>query len=420
LFILHFSPLSLILCTIDSNRRIIMNKTNFSLITLSLLFATSSLHAIEMTDYKVIEGTYEEAYLNGQLTIDGGNQDQTSYDAHLDANTRVIHTTAPFSWEFDAIANTDFSRGEHDGNSSQESYDMFATTRFDRYLHNDDTIFLYGGADLGYRKQVTADDADDPYAKIGAGAGYGRMYDATPLAIAIRIVEDLTDYQVLTQPVSDEGMMALAKVIDLEDEYESKYGFADYKKYWYTDMEKSLKESGALESESLGAFGIVRINEIIDLERISGRFHGWKVRGGLGQILSNYDGKSESTTADAEFDYGLPIGYKAQFTEKATLSKVLDDKEAIDFQFRNTASYTYEIADRIDWENGWTLGFDKYDQGDDVVTNSLSTGFRYYLANRLTFDATLSLTKTDGTNGTSVETADWDTTFFTGVRYRLK
>ena len=400
--------------------RIIMKIIKLSIATMGVLFFTNSASAIEMTDYKVIEGTYQEAYLNGALTVEGGNQDQTSYNGHIDANMKSIQTSAPYSIEYGVTANSDFFRGADDANGSENGYDATAYGRFDKYLYNDDTVFLYGSTDLGYRKTATADDADDPFVKVGAGVGYGRMYDATPLAVAIRIVDDLKEYKIIKKPVSDEGMVALAKVIDLEDEYESKYGFNDYKKYWYTDMEKALKDSGAIDSDSVGTFGIVRINEIIDLERISGRFHGWKVRGGLGQIISNYDGKSESTTADAEFQYGLPIGYESQFTERATISKILDDDEAIDYQFRNTMSYTYEIADRIDWENSWLLGFDKYNAGDDVTTNSLSTGFRYYLANRLTFDTTLSLTKTDGNNGKSVETPDWDSKFFMGVRYRLK
>jgi len=66
------------------------------------------------------------------------------------------------------------------------------------------------------------------------------------------------------------------------------------------------------------------------------------------------------------------------------------------------------------------LGIIYGNEGDNVVINTLSTGFGYYLANRLKFSATLSLTKTDGTNGGSVETPDWGTTFFTGLTYRLK
>jgi len=397
-----------------------MSKIKLSMVAITLLLLGNSANAIEMTDYKIIEGTYQESYINGQLSVESGNQDQTSYKTHADASTKNIYTTAPFSWELSGQFNVDASKGPNHGDSDENSYDGTLSSRADKYLKNDDTYFVYGGLDLGYRKQVTADDADDPFAKISAGAGYGRMYDATPLAIALRIVEDLTKYKVINKPLSDKGYIALAKVIDLKEEYQSKYSETEYKKYWYEDMEKALKKEGVLSGDALGAFGIVRINEIIDLEKISGRFHGWKVRAGLGQIISNYNGKSENATVDGEFDYGLPIGYESQFRETATISKILDDKADIDYQFNNNMSYTYELSDKVDWENNWALSMDAYNEGDNVVINTLSTGFGYYLANRLKFSATLSLTKTDGTNGGSIETPDWGTTFFTGLTYRLK
>ncbi len=396
-----------------------MNK-KILLSTIAATLLSTSLSAIEIEDYKIIEGTYQDAYLNGSLTVEGGNQDQTSYSSHVDATGRVIHNSAPFSWQANGIVSGDWSQGANDGDKSLKSYNASATTRFDKYLYNDDTWFYYGSGDLGYRKQVTSNDADDPYVKIGAGMGYGRMYDATALAKALRVVEDLVKYKIISATPSDASMIELAKVIDLEAEYRSKYGAREYKKYWYEDMEKILKKAGVLEKESLGAFGIVRINEIFSYEKIGGRFHGWKVRAGLGQVLSNYDGKSEDTTADVEFEYGKPYGHSSQFTERALFSKVLDSDSAINFQFRNSMTYTYELSDKIDWDNSWILTHDNYDKGDDVTTNALTTGFNYYLPNELVFNITLSLNKTDGTNGQSVETPDWDTKLYTGLTYRLK
>jgi hypothetical protein len=393
-------------------------KIMLSAIATALLATSAS--ALKIEDYKIIEGTYQDAYLNGSLTIEGGNQDQTSYSSHVDATGRVIHNSAPFSWQANGLVSGDWSRGPNDSDETLKSYNATASTRFDKYIYNDDTWFYYGSGDLGYRKQVTSNDADDPFVKIGAGVGYGRMYDATALAKALRVVEDLTKYKIISAVPSDEAMIELARIINLEDEYRSKYGAREYKKYWYEDMEKIFKKAGVLDKDSLGAFGIVRINEIFSYEKIGGRFHGWKVRAGIGQILSNYDGESEDTTADIEFEYGKPYGYHAQFTERAQLSQVLDSSSAIDFQFRNTMSYTYELSDKIDWVNNWQLTHDAYEKGDDVTTNTLSTGFTYYLPNQLTFNATFALSKTDGTNGQSVETPDWDSKFYTGLTYRLK
>lgn len=370
------------------------------------------LHAIDMNEYTVIEGEYYKSYLNGHLSLDSGNQDQTSYDAHLDTHTKIIHTMAPFAWEFESELNSDFSRGENKGDTTIEGYDAYAAARFDNYLQNDDTLFLYGGADLGYRKQIIADSADNPYLKLGTGIGYGRMYDATPLALALRIEEELMQYKLITQSLSDELLLALARLIQLQAVYS--------KKDWYDSIDTLFINSGVLSGESLGAFGIVKINEIIGLEKISERFHGWKIRGGLGQILSNYDAKSEGTTLDSEFEYGRPMGYKAQITQRAAISKILDEAEPIDFQLRHNLSYTYEVADRVDWENGWRFELERYHNGTNLLANSLSTGFRYYVANRLTFETTLSLIKADSADQKSIKKADWEKALFVGIRYRLK
>ncbi len=385
-----------------------------SVTTASLL---TSVNAIEMTDYKVVDSFYQDSYLNGNLNIDSGNQDQTSYNLHLNANAEVVKSTLPYSFDLKFDGNSDFSQGPNDTDDSVDSYDTTATGHFDKYINNDNKFFLYGSGDLGYRKGADADDADDPFVKVGAGAGYGRVYDATPLAKALRIVEDLLKYKLIKNDLSDKAYISLASVIDKEDEYKSKYGLTEYKKYWYEDMEKVFKKSGVLKKDSLGAFGIVRINEILDIERVSTRTHGWKVRGGFGKILSNYDGESEDATVDAEFEYGLPIGHESQYTENLRMSKLLDSDTDTKFSLTNTMSYTYELSDRIDWENNWLLSYQQNDVADDFLSNNFSTGFRYYIANRISFDTTFSVSKINSGPG---EEEDWNKNLFAGVTYRLK
>lgn len=398
------------------------NKIKLSIVTISTLLATN-LSAIELRDYKVVEGEYNDAYIDGGLKIDGGNQDQTSYDSFVDATLRSFYSIAPYTLEYGLTAHGDFSRGSDANQSSESSYKSTAFFEGNKYFNNDDTFFAYGRIDLGYRKQSTADSAEDPFVKLGAGAGYGRMYVATPLASAMRIAEDLEEYKVIKKGISDKALTDLARIIGLEEQYQSKHGLDEYKQYWFESMEKSLKSNGALAGDALGATGIVRLSEILDIDSGRGvlaRLHGWKVQGGLGEIASKYDGTSSDTTVDVAFQYALPIGYTSQFLNTTTASKILGNDDNLDFIARNTMSYTYEISDRIDWINDWNLDYDVYDAGDDVITNKISTKFNYYLANRLSFNARFSMAKINGTNGTSIETPDWDTTFFTGIRYRLQ
>ncbi len=390
---------------------------NIFILSIATASMLTTVNAIEMTDYKVVDSLYQDSYLNGNLNVDSGNQEQTSYNINLNANAEVVKSTLPYSFDLKFDGNSNFSQGPNETDDSLESYDTTATGHFDKYLNSNNQFFVYGSGDLGYRKVAENDDADDPFVKIGTGAGYGRVYDATPLAKALRIVEDLLKYKLIKNDLSNKAYITLAAVIDKEEEYKSKYGLTEYKKYWYKDMEKVFKESGVLDKDSLGAFGIVRINEILEIERVSSRKHGWKVRGGFGKILSNYDGDSEDATIDAEFEYGLPIGHQSQYTENLRLSKLLDSDTDIEFALTNTMSYTYEMSDRIDWENNWLLSYQQNDVADDFLSNSISTGFRYYIANRISFNTTLSLSKIN--NGVGEE-EDWNKSLFAGITYRLK
>jgi hypothetical protein len=393
-----------------------MNKIKPS-IFLSTILIASNLYSVDITDYKVVDSYYQDAYLNGNLNVNSGNQEQTSYDLHIDANFKTLQSTLPYSWDLEVIGNSDFNRGENEEDDSQESYNTIANAHFDKYIDGNEKLFVYGATKLGYQKVATADDADDPYVKVGAGLGWGRVYNATPLAKALRIVEDLIKYKVINKDLSKKAYINLAGVIDRQDEFKSKYSPIEYKKYWYEAMEKVFKEDGVLDKDSLGAFGIVRIDEILNIEKVSNRIHGWKVRGGFGKILSNYDGDSQDPTVDGEFEFGLPIGLSSQFSERIYIEKLLDSDTDTEFSLTNSMIYTYEISNKIDWDNSWVIEYQANDKADDIINNSLSTGFIYYLPNRLNLTATLSISKRDG----GIDEEDnWNKKFVAGIQYRLK
>jgi hypothetical protein len=402
-----------------------MNKIKFSMATISILFLTNTATAIEITDYKVIEGTYSDAYVDGSLNINNdSDKDQTSYNAVVKADLESVHTTAPYTLEYSLQGQGSAIRGSDDNDERESQYNTTANIEINKYINNDDTYFVYGNTELGYQKLSTTSKASDPFVKIGAGVGYGRMYIATPLANAMRIADDLKVYKVIKASISDKALMALAKVIGLESEYASKHGANEYKQYWYSDMEKVLKENDALKDGSLSATGIVRLDEILstnDSRGVLDRLHGWTVQAGAGQILSDYNGDDGDTTLDAEVDYALPFGYTSQLRETLKASKVLDSDSAFDYTMGNDLKYTYEISDKVDWINTWNLQYLKANNsGDDVTTNILGTTFRYYLANQLTFNTTLSLSNVDGNNLGFAETKGWNTALTSSVSYRLK
>ncbi len=95
----------------------------------------------------------------------------------------------------------------------------------------------------------------------------------------------------------------------------------------------------------------------------------------------------------------------------------MDSDTDTEFSLTNSMIYTYEISNKIDWDNSWVIEYQANDKADDIINNSLSTGFIYYLPNRLNLTATLSISKRDG----GIDEEDnWNKKFVAGIQYRLK
>ncbi len=407
-----------------------MKKITYSLVaTIALttsLFAdnnaTSSdvLDSLSMTDYKVTDTFFDEAYINAKfsLTSPADDKKETSYNGHLNSYYKMRNMSLNYAQDFRIDGNYDIVKGDEKDSESEDSYNFLAGGHLDRYLLDyDEDLLVYASGSLGYRKLV-GQDADDPFVQGGVGVGYGRIYDATPYAKAIRILKDLRSRGIINGTLTKDTVLKLADIIAKESEYRSKYSAREYRKYWFNDMSKLLQQSGATKEE-LNAFGLIRIEEILVEEKIFPRYHGWIVRAGVGKIFSNYNDQGEDPTLDLEFEYGLPIGLKSQFYEKAKYSTILNGDTG--HKFTNTMTYSYELSDKIDWENQWIFDYYKPtdDNLEDVTTNTLSTTFSYYIANRLSFDTTLSFIQVDDgidDNGND----DLETKLFMGMRYRLK
>ena len=204
-----------------------------------------------------------------------------------------------------------------------------------------------------------------------------------------------------------------------EQEYIGKHGAEDYNQFWFRDMEAILVREGLLEGDALNAVAVLKMNQVLVDERISTRAHGWFLQGGIGYIASDYVGDDGDPTLDVLYRYAKPYGIKTQFVQDLSYSTVLSDDT--DHLFNSISSLTYEVSDRIDWENGIDLRLTVF--GDDIrpnvfVSEAFST-YRYYLSNRLSTDLTLSVSHVNDkvdSNGND----DIDKALFFGITYRLK
>jgi opacity protein-like surface antigen len=370
--------------------------------------------AIQLTDYSFPDSEWEEAYVEARGSIQSGNQDQTSYDLYLNGDYEYNFTSLPRNMRFYVDGLFDYRRGSNDNDDTEKYYEANATGTVDTYFNENDKLFWYGAGDLGYRE-----DADDMYIQVGAGLGYGRVINATPLAYALRVVEELRQHGVVSANVSDATLLKMAQVIDRENEFKSKYGLDEYEPYWYKEIEAVLNAAGALTNKALGAEGVLHMQRVLEDEPITTRKHGWLVRGGVGYVLQNYNGEDSDPAINAQAEYALPIGLQSQFINLFTYSTIFADDT--DQNIMNRMSYTYEFSDEIDWENTWNLTYlvPGDSDMDNVYTNILSSSLRYYLTNRLTAGLTVMATYVEDEvddNGND----DWDFGTFFDLRYRLK
>lgn len=342
--------------------------------------------AIQLTDYLDPDYQYQNAELGLQFNMSDGNQDQISYDGIFNVNYEMEYSTLPLKWDVFLNGNSDFSRGGNEQDHSSKNIIIDGTTTVKNYFGECSGPFVYGGLALGVRDLEATDD-NDPYAKVSVGLGYGRITNATPLMKAIRCVEELTKYGLVSGEVTNEVYLKLANVIAKEYEYKSLYSNREYEKYWYESMEVVFQEAGILRNETLGALGIIRIQDVLTREPVLTRKHGWETGIQVDYLISDYSGNDGDPGMGVYYEYAKPYGLNWQLIDRVEYSTIIVDGEFGDAaqKLSNSLKINYEISDRIDWENTWKLDIilESESNADDTYMNMVDTGLRFYLSNHL-------------------------------------
>lgn len=411
-------------------------------------------NAIVLEDYLIANSSYEDAFLDATFNAgDSARNDQVSYDVNLNARYTKTFSTLPRSWTLSltGFANADrkgitpTTRIEDetgaavlDANGNEQFRDLpDSSDDFGASVEGTiDNYFINSGYPkafwFGQGRAETIDSAVDDSISATVGLGYGRVYNATPLAKVIRIVEELNEEGLLTGPIPDSVALETAEIIDREDEFKSKFGQDEYKRDFYAAIEEALGRSGAIRDGKLGALGALTIDEILEEEPISTRRHGWVVRAGAGFQAKELGGLADNDPKLLfQWEYAKPRGYQGQFINVLSYEPVFGDETTQ--VVRNLMTYTHELSDRIDWVNSWSAS---YSDGDDETGQSLSStnhilssSYQYHLNNSLDYTATLTINQTDVEPNPTVDPEDAtqpfpgdDPTisFKMGFQYRLK
>ncbi|MBU1698513.1 MAG: hypothetical protein KJ970_09595 [Candidatus Eisenbacteria bacterium] len=387
-----------------------------TLLTL-LVCASTQAGAISLTDYEFPKSTTQQAFVNGLFNAVGNSADSTEvgYTIGGTASYGLNYRSLPFSYDLSILGGFSLSKGIEEDSESQDAFNILASTTADKYLKQPSNFFGFGAVEVEYRKLAYQDDADDPRVDVEVGAGYGRTINATVLKQAIRMNEDFKKYGVITKDMPDQTLLDVAAIIDRQGEFRSQYGAVEYRKYWYEEMERVIRESGVLAHEGLGAIGIIRIQEILD-EPTAQRWHGWVARLGVGAQLSDFDGESGDPRISGRFLWTRPVGLKFQFLNEATLSTVLEDDPV--YHLGDLFRVDYELSNRIDWYNSLALNYEipTADGLENILRLDLKSTYIFYIENSLSFNPEFQFSYIDDGFGDS----DWNWALLGSISYRLK
>lgn len=379
-------------------------------IVLALAANNVSAQNVSVTDYKVPVSSAERFIIDFSANHATKGSDTTTSKGNIGGVYKSFYDSLPFGYYIDVIGS-----GLLDKNIATDDYDndykVDGALRVKKYLFgNSETLTkdLFGSARFNTSHVKTF---DQPATAVTVGVGYGRFIEATPLAKAVRIEEMLIREEELKGNLPKELILQLSMIIQRRQEYEDKYGEL-YKKEWYDDMEAVLSESGMLQEDILGAIGILRIEEVLEREKIGDRFYGWDVTLGTKfDITLPYEDQDRPPgNLDMSVNYARPISWKWQLNERLSATTPFDSLVK-SYVASLSSDLSYELSNRIDLRLRHLFKMDKIADEDSQFSNALGISLIYYIENYINVVATEQIEKSPG--------EDTTTNFTIALNYRV-
>jgi hypothetical protein len=221
------------------------------------------------------------------------------------------------------------------------------------------------------------------------GVGYGRIIYANEMAKALRIAEYLSDEKLLKEPLDKETIIKIAEHISKIYEYSVKYG-DKHPIDFYMDMEKILVNSGKLIQDKFTPYILLRIEEVINRERIFQRSFGWVITSGLSysinKVYSDRTYNYDRIIPGISFNLGYPVTNTIQFNHSTnySFSKSLYNSIDLVHNVSSTNSLSYEISNKIDVLGRYSFLATSYNSNKSTeIQQKLSLEFYYYLENQV-------------------------------------
>ncbi|MBE2279405.1 MAG: hypothetical protein IAE91_03355 [Ignavibacteriaceae bacterium] len=355
--------------------------------TLFILTATSFGQNVKVSDYQVPVSTAKIFRLSGFYNFNQTTNDSATTvlnnSASATAFFRYFYSSLPFAWFIDV----DATGGK---NFDEFNHDISIRPSIRKYFSNESDFFGFGALSLRHAntyKQIASD--------LTVGGGYGRYINATALAKAVRIEEHLKRENVITGFLPKNTMIAIANIIEREDEYRGVFGDT-YEKEWYEAIEGEIKASGMLTGNSLGAIGILRTQQVLKSinERVNERYYGWDLTLGVQFNLSRFD-KSETRAPALSVGgrYSHPISWQSQVNAFFSVSTPMDSTFFKDVIGQAEIDYIYELSNRINFVAAYRINYIVPNIGDSYADQYVDASFIFYLENNINLGVNASLAK---------------------------
>lgn len=371
-----------------------------------LLMVSASVYSqnVKITDFDIPVSNARQLFLNGFYNWSQSDplSDSTlpkniQSDYRVDATFTQFYSSPAYAWNI-GLNGAIFGRRD---DTTRYSYNFDADVS--KYFSTSKGFFVNGAVNSSYLRQREFGKNNRPVINLFAGLGYGRMVNATALAKAIRVDQELKKSGITTGYLPKESMLEMARIIDRESEYRDKYKQI-YEAKIIEDISDVIEKSGKMRGTQMSSLAYFRIRSVlfagfqgsINYNLTNPRFYGGDIRLGVGyQVLTRNEViKSQNPGLELRARYGYPIGLNHQVFFSLNARTLFDSTFAKVYEGEFAADYWYNMTNQVVFNAGYRANLVRqFTQvmtnnqiqlvGDDFSTTNhrLFAGFIFYLEN---------------------------------------
>ncbi|MBK7444879.1 MAG: hypothetical protein IPJ45_02455 [Ignavibacteria bacterium] len=345
---------------------------------------------VKITDFDITTSTAKQAIVNGSWSWD-----QFDYSNREVPDSLIPPKTISQIYRIDALYNQFYSspsyawnlglRGAIFGNNADSvtltpTYSYNFDADVSKYLSKDKGFFVNGAVSSSFLRQqefLPYDSSENrPQLDLFAGLGYGRQVNATPLAKAISIDQELKKSGVTTKYLPKQSTLDISHIIDKESEYRTKY--KQFESVLFENYEGSINYSFT-----------------------NPRYYGGDIRLGVNftVLTRNSIIEKPNPSLEARGRYGYPIGLNHQILASFQLGTPFDSAFGKLWTGLGRLDYWYNMTNRIRFNAGYAVNLKQFVNqtwvpqtggGFKLQTNSsdfsyanheIKAGFLFYLEN---------------------------------------